>query len=130
MHLIYRANWEETMRIKGLVVLVLSLALIAASASLVLAQGSAKEKMAPPAGQQGPIKVTLEGKIAFMKAQGEYQVITEAPHEEYLVMNTNAKLLGALAQQGKTVKIEGNLPRGAYLLFIEKIDGQAYQGDK
>jgi hypothetical protein len=79
---------------------------------------------------QEPIKVTMEGKIVFMQGYGGYIVISEMPHEEYKIINENSKVLGALAKEGKTVKIDGTLPRGAYLLSIEKIDDKKYQGDK
>lgn len=71
---------------------------------------------------------TLEGKIVYLKSFGGYVVITEAPHEEYKIINENEKILGDLAKKDKPVKIEGRFPRGAYLLFIEKIDGKPYSG--
>ena len=94
-----------------------------------LSQESGKGQM-PTVTQQEAPKTTMEGKIVFMKNYGGYIVISEMPHEEYKIINENAKVLGALAKEGKTVKIEGTLPRGAYLLSIEKIDGKKYQGDK
>ena len=94
-----------------------------------LAQEAGKGQK-PTMAQQEATKVTMEGKIVFMKSYGGYIVISEMPHEEYKIINENAKVLGALAKKGKTVNIEGTLPRDAYLLSIEKIDGKKYQGDK
>jgi hypothetical protein len=94
-----------------------------------LSQESGKAQK-PAVTQQEAPKTTMEGKIVFMKNYGGYIVISEAPHEEFKILNENAKVLEALAKEGKTVKIEGTLPRGAYLLSIEKIDGKKYQGDK
>jgi hypothetical protein len=39
-------------------------------------------------------------------------------------------LLGMVGLRKKFMKIEVTLPRGAYLLFIDRIDGESYQGDK
>ncbi len=75
-------------------------------------------------------KTTLTGKIVNMKSLGGYAVITEKPHEEYKVINVNEEVLGPLAKSGKHVTIAGSLPRGAFFLFIEKIDGKPYQGPK
>jgi hypothetical protein len=84
--------------------------------------------MKPVIAPQEASKTTMEGKIVYMKNYGGYIVISEAPHEEFMIINENTKVLEALAKAGKKVKIEGTLPRGAYLLFIEKIDGKKYQG--
>jgi hypothetical protein len=111
---------------------ILGIVTLAIMVSLVvpgLAQESGKGQKPAVALQEVP-KVTMDGKIVFMKSYGGYIVISEMPHEEYKIINENAKVLGALAQEGKTVKIEGTLPRGAYLLDIEKINGKKYQGDK
>jgi hypothetical protein len=94
-----------------------------------LAQEAGKGQGPAVAPQEVP-KTTMEGKIVFMQSFGGYIVITEMPHEEYKIMNENAKVLGALAKEGKTVKIEGSLPRGAYLLSIDKIDGKKYTSDR
>ncbi len=101
---------------------VLILAIMAFLAGPGLSQEAGK-------GQDAP-RTTMEGKIVFMKSYGGYIVVSEMPHEEYKIINENAKVLEPLAKAGKKVKIEGTLPRGAYLLFIEKIDGKKYQGDQ
>jgi hypothetical protein len=117
------------MRNKKAVLCILTLALMALLVSPGLSQEAGKAQK-PAVSQQEIPKVTMEGKIVFMKSYGGYIVVSEMPHEEYKILNENAKVLGALAEAGKTVKIEGTLPRGAYFLSIDKIDGKKYQGDK
>jgi hypothetical protein len=106
-----------------------TLALMVALVVPGLAQEAGKGQAPAVAAQEVP-KITMDGKIVFMKSYGGYIVISEMPHEEYKIINENAKVLGALAKAGKTVNIEGTLPRGAYLLSIDKINGKKYQGDK
>ena len=107
---------------------ILTLAILAFLVSPSLAQETGKTQQ-PAVSQEIP-KITMEGKIVFMKNYGGYIVISEQPHEEYKIINENAKVLSAYAKAGKKVKIEGTLPRGAYLLSIDKINGKKYQGDK
>jgi hypothetical protein len=109
----------------GIVTLVIMVSLVVPG----IAQEAGKGQKPAVASQEVP-KVTMDGKIVFMKNYGGYIVISEKPHEEYKIINENATVLGALAKEGKTVKIEGTLPRGAYLLSIDKINGDKYQGDK
>jgi hypothetical protein len=109
----------------GIVTLAIMVSLVVPGISQETGKGQ-KPAVAP----QEVTRTTMEGKIVFMKSYGGYIVISEMPHEEYKIMNENAKVLGALAQEGKTVKIEGTLPRGAYLLNIEKINGKKYQGNE
>ncbi len=108
--------------------LMMSLLMVALVSSLAFAQTAMKPG---PAGQppEGP-KVAIEGKILYMKSFGGYIVVSETPHEEYKIINENAKVLGDLATKGNPVTIEGRLPRGAYLLFIDKIDGKTYKEAK
>ena len=75
------------------------------------AQGAGKREGASGAQPTGP-KITKNGKIVFMKSFGGYVLISEKPHKEYKVINENKKVLGALAGEGKTIKIEGRLPKG------------------
>jgi hypothetical protein len=112
------------MRRKNLLVLmVLGVFFLVTSTNLAISQVKAQ------AGAEGTA-TSLEGKIVYLKSFGGYVVITEAPHEEYKIINENEKILGDLAKKGKPVKIEGRLPRGAYLLMIDKIDGKPYPGGK
>ena len=117
------------MHTKKFMLVLMTLAIMAFLVSTGLSQEAGKGQN-PAIAQQEALKTTMEGKIVFMKSYGGYIVISEMPHEEYKIINENAKVLGALAKAGKTVKIEGTLPQGAYLLFIEKIDGKKYQGNK
>ena len=75
-------------------------------------------------------KVTIEGKIAYMKSVNAYVVRGEAPPDELFIVNEDPKLLENLMNSGKTVTIEGHYTIGADHLFIEKIDGKQYQGAK
>ena len=70
--------------------------------------------------------VTLTGKIVLMETFGGYAVITQKPHEEYKIININKEILSQLVKEGKPVNIEGTLPRGAFFLQIDKINGKKY----
>jgi hypothetical protein len=110
------------MRKKNLLLLMaLSIFVLVMGTNIAISQDKGQT---PAAGLQ----VTLEGKIVYLKSFGGYVVITETPHEEYKIINENEKILGNLVKKDKPVTIEGRLPRGAYLLFIEKIDGKKYSG--
>ena len=117
------------MHTKKVMLWIVTLAIMVSLIVPVLAQEAGKGQK-PEVAPQAATKITMEGKIVFMKNFGGYIVISQTPHEEYKIINENAKVLGALAKEGKMVKIEGTLPRDAYLLSIEKIDGKKYQGDK
>ncbi len=108
---------------------IINLAILLCLVSPCLPQEAGKGQK-PAMVPQEASKTTMEGKIVYMKNYGGYIVISEGPHEEFKIINENATILEALAKSGKKVKIEGTLPRGAYLLFIEKIDGKKYQGDQ
>jgi hypothetical protein len=84
--------------------------------------GFAQTKAEPPKGPQ----VTMTAKIIPDKVSGGYQLISIKPHEEFKVANVNDAILKDLADKGEPVKIEGRHVRGAYLVFIEKINGEAY----
>jgi hypothetical protein len=108
-----------------LLLLALSVFMLALGTNIAISQDKGQTQ-APAEGPQ----TTLEGKIVYLTSFGGYVVITEAPHEEYKIINENEKILGDLVKKDKSVKIEGRLPRGAYLLFIEKINGKKYSGGK
>ncbi len=103
--------------------MLLSLLVLALSSTMAISQDKGQ---VPAAGPQK----TIEGKILFLKSFGGYVVISRTPHEEYKIINENKEILADLARKGNPVKIDGRLPRGAYFLFIEKIDGQPYSGGK
>ena len=71
-------------------------------------------------------KLTVKGKIGYMKNSDAYIVRGEAPPDELFIVNQDPKLLENLMKSGKTVTIEGHYTIGADHLFIEKIDGQPY----
>ncbi len=73
-------------------------------------------------------KVTVKGKIAYMKNLGGHYVEGENPPGAFFIVNQDVALLEALRKSGKTVTIDGHYTIGADHLFIEKIDGQAYRG--
>ena len=114
-------NWKREL----LSVMVVSLLAVGLMVGMAFAQGAGKGEGATGA-QTEVRKNIITGKIVYMKSYGGYVVISEKPHEEYKVINENKEVLGPLAKSGKTVTIEGNLPRGAFLFFIEKIDGKKY----
>jgi hypothetical protein len=74
------------------------------------------------------VRITLKGKIDFMKNLGGYFVLGYEPGGEYFIMNEDPKALEELYKSGKTLIIEGLIVRGAEYLFIEKIDGKEYRG--
>ncbi len=114
---------------KAILYLILSILAVVLAANLGLAQGPVQGKAPQGAQEQGP-QTTIQGKIIFMQSYGGYIVVSETPHEEYKIINENPKVLADLAKKEKPVTIEGRLPRGAYLLFIDKIDGKPYRGEK
>ena len=73
-------------------------------------------------------KVTVKGKIAYMKNLGGHYVEGEDPPGAFFIVNPDMALLETLFKSGKTVIIDGHYTIGADHLFIEKIDGKAYQG--
>jgi len=73
-------------------------------------------------------QVTVKGKIGYMKSSSTYIIRGEDPLDELFIVNPDPILLETLMKSGKTVTIEGHYTIGADHLFIEKIDGKAYQG--
>jgi hypothetical protein len=114
---------------KVLSIIVVGLLAVGLVAGSAFSQGAGKGEGAAGAQPEGP-KITMTGKIVFMKNYGGYVIFAEKPHEEHRIVNENKKVLGPLASAGKPVTVEGRLIKGAYFLFIEKIDGKDYQGTK
>jgi hypothetical protein len=114
---------------KLLPVMVVSLLAVGLLGGVVFAQGTGKSEGVTGIQAEGKT-TTITGKIAYMESLGGYVVISERPHEEYKIINVNEAVLGPLAKAGKSMTIEGSLRQGAYLLFIDKIDGKKYQGAK
>ena len=73
-------------------------------------------------------KVTVKGKIAYMKNMGGHYVEGEDPPGAFFIVNPDMALLETLFKSAKTVTIEGHYTMGADHLFIEKIDGNIYRG--
>ena len=111
---------------KKLLLIVLSVAVAAFTASVAAAGGPANE----PGADQGPKgqPVVVKGKIAHMERLGGYYVKCQDPPGDLMIENQNPALLEKLLKNGKTVTIKGRFRIGADFLFIEKIDGQAYRG--
>jgi hypothetical protein len=70
--------------------------------------------------------VTMTAKIINDKTSGGYLAISQKPVEEYKILNVNEDILSDLAKKGEPVTINGRLPRGAYFLVIDKINGKEY----
>jgi len=78
---------------------------------------------------EGP-KFTVKGKIDYWKNINDYVIIGEEPPRTYFIVNQDPKIMEELFKSKKTITIEGRRTTGADNIFIEKIDGQAYQGKK
>ena len=101
--------------------IVLCLSIFVLAAFSVAAEKAAPQKAAEP-------KVTLTGKIGYMKNLDAYLVKGENPPEESMIVNQNKKVLDALFKSQKTITVVGHYTIGADHLFIEKIDGKPYKG--
>jgi hypothetical protein len=94
---------------------------------LVLAAFSAEAQKAGSQKAEEP-KVTLTGKIGYMKNLGGYFLKGENPPEETMIVNQNKKVLDALFKSQKVITVVGHYTVSADRLFIEKIDGKPYKG--
>jgi hypothetical protein len=95
---------------------------------MIVNMGFSQTKPDQPTGkaQREIPTITMSGKIITDKVSGGYIAIRQKPHEEYKVINVNENILNDIAKKGEPVTIEGRLPRGAYFLVIEKINGKEY----
>jgi hypothetical protein len=112
---------------KYLFSIMVSLALIGLVAGLVLAQGQAQA----PAAKTEKVErdqISLVGMIDFIG--GRYYMKSERPPSEFIIVNQNSSVLEPLYRGKKKVSIEGYTTIGADRLFIQKIDGQPYEGEK
>ncbi len=104
---------------------------------LVFASGAGAEQLIPDPDVQGKIDdarqdITLNGKIAYSKEFGGYFFHAGSAGDK-IILNQNYEVLKQLAQSRKDVKIQGRINPvdfKARHIFIEKIDGKAYKGDK
>jgi hypothetical protein len=115
------------MNIKKLTRIVLILSVIALSGGVGCAQRQAQVQGAASSTPEGP-KMTVKGSIEYNRSLGGYFVHGLEPGGELFIVNQNPAVLEGLLKSSKVVTIEGRIVRGAEYLFIEKIDGQPYQG--
>ncbi len=115
------------MKSKKLVTIIMCLAIVALLAGNGCAQRGVQPTSTSSMTQEGT-KLTVKGKIEYMKNLGGYFILGEVPAREYIIMNENPKVLEGLFKGGKIVVIEGRIVQGAEYLFIDKIDGQPYAG--
>jgi len=84
-----------------------------------------------PVKEQSTIKkvtqVTVKGKIVYSTTMKRY--VIRGRGQVYGIANQNSEALGQLAEGKQTVTVEGQI-MGVDLLFINKIDGAPYQGEK
>ena len=78
-------------------------------------------------GQEGT-KITVKGKIILTRSG--YFLNGEVPPGRFIIENENTGVLEELAKRGQSITVEGRLPHGADYLFIERIEGQPYIGEK
>jgi hypothetical protein len=101
----------------------ISVLAIACLTGSVFAQVPVKEQSASKKVSQ----VTVKGKIVYSTTMKRY--VIRGRGEMYGIANQNSEALGQLAEGKQTVTVEGHNAGGDYL-FIKKIDGAAYQGEK
>jgi hypothetical protein len=80
-----------------------------------------------PDTKKEPFRITVEGKINYMKDLGGYYLQGEKPRNEFMIVNQDPKVLKKIMQSKKTIAAERTL-RGAEFLTIETIDGNKYSG--
>jgi len=115
------------MDIKRLTRTIMVLSFITLFATVACAQRPAQSPSTGVMKLEGT-QVTVKGKIGYMKSSSTYIIRGEDPLDELFIVNPDPILLETLMKSGKTVTIEGHYTIGADHLFIEKIDGKAYQG--
>lgn len=104
--------------------------LIAAFLILTLAAFPVAAQKTPGGTVSPDEKVTVKGKILYMKSLGGYYLMGEDPPGEMIIENPNPGLLKRLHESGKTVTVKGYNTVGADRFFIETIDGKTYRGEK
>lgn len=115
------------MNIKKLTRIILVLAVVTLFATVACAQRPAQSPSTGAMKVEGT-KVTIKGKIGYMKNINGYVVQGEAPPDLLIIVNQDPKLLETLMKSGKSVTVEGHYTIGADHLFIEQIDGKPYKG--
>jgi hypothetical protein len=111
--------------------------LLLAAMILAMVTTTAWAEFIPDPDVQGKIndarqEITLTGKIAHANNVGGYYFDAGSAGNK-IILNQNYETLKHLAQQRQNVKIQGRtspFDLKARYLFIEKIDGKPYHGDK
>jgi hypothetical protein len=106
---------------KVLVCLALVVSLFLFAAGTGFAQAPAQET------KKEPLRITIEGKIKYMKDLGGYYLQGEKPRGEFMIVNQNPNVLKIIMKNKKIVTAEGTL-RTPEFLTIETIDGKKYSG--
>ena len=101
--------------------IVLCLSIFILAAFSVAAEKAGSQKAGEP-------KVTVTGKIGYMKNLDAYLVKGENPPDQIFIVNPNKKVLEALYKSQKTITVIGHYTIGADHLFIENLDGKPYKG--
>ncbi len=114
---------------KKILGIVLVFSIVAAISIVGCAQQQMQTQQAASAAPEGP-KITIKGKIDYWKNINDYVVIGEEPPRTYYIVNQDPKIMEEFFKSKKTIIIEGRRTTGADNIFIEKIDGQPYQGAK
>ncbi len=104
---------------------------------ILAAATTAWAQLIPDPDVQGKIndarqEITLTGKIAHSNALGGYFLDAGAAGNK-IILNQNYEILKQLAHQHRNIKVQGRTSPfdiNARYLFIEKIDGTPYHGDK
>jgi hypothetical protein len=107
------------------------------AAVLVFCTSTAEAKFIPDPDVQGKIndarqEITLTGKIAYAKELGGY-FLQAGQAGNKIILNQNYAALKKLAQSRKEATVQGRISPvdiKARHIFIEKINGNPYQGDK
>ncbi len=112
---------------KRIIFIIISLLAFSLLVSLGCAQRSVQAQRAATPTPDG-FQMTVKGTIEYNKSLGGYFVHGLEPGGELFIVNQNPLVLEGLLKGGKTLVIEGRIVKGAEYLYIEKIDGKAYQG--
>jgi hypothetical protein len=111
--------------------------LLMAAVLVVLGAGTAWGQFIPDPDVQGKIQdarqeITLKGKIVYAKELGGY-FLQAGMAGNKVILNQNYETLKRLAKERREVTVQGRLNPldiGARYIFIERLDGKSYHGDK
>jgi hypothetical protein len=114
-------RYTQMARCRVLACMALTISLFLSAAATGFAQAPAQDA------KKEPFRITVEGKIKYMKDLGGYYLQGEKPRNEFMIVNQNPGVLKKIMDSKKTVTAEGTL-RAAEFLTIETIDGKTYSG--